>query len=93
MTTHIPKLSPVADDSTLDALADAVMRRRALGRSEYLRWLVGLAMAAALSYFTTIATMDKSISQAKTTEEAHFQEVLRRLDVMQADIRELRGRP
>lgn len=93
----IPKMSPISDVATIDAIAEAVERRRAGasgGRSgEYVRWGLGFIVAALLSYFTTIATIDKAIGEVRTTEDNHFQEVLRRLDVMQADMRELRARP
>lgn len=88
----IPRMSPISDEATIEAIADAVEQRRVqVGRSgDYVRWALGLLIAGAISYFTTINTMDGEIRDVRTTEDAHFKEVLRRLDVMQADIRELR---
>lgn len=99
----VPKISPLSEDD-IAHLADVIERRQgeadrrhglestwqSVLRSEAVRWVVGLAVAGALSYLTTIATMDKSVTNVTTTENNHFQEVLRRLDLMQADIRELR---
>ncbi|HYE87722.1 MAG TPA: hypothetical protein VEA16_15270 [Vicinamibacterales bacterium] len=95
MGPQIPKLSPIVDEVTLSALADAVAQKRASSGGSttevIVRWAVMLVMSALLSYFTTIGTMSQAIAEVRTTEEAHFQELLRRLDVMQADIRELRN--
>jgi predicted outer membrane lipoprotein len=59
---------------------------------EVLRWLLGLALAAAVAYFTTIGSMNVELATVKATEQNHFSEVLRRLDDMKADLRELRSR-
>ena len=60
--------------------------------SEYIRWLIGVAAAGIVAYFTTISAIQAEVTAIKTRQDAQFQEVLRRLDVMQTDIRELRGR-
>jgi hypothetical protein len=60
--------------------------------SEWIRWGGGLLVAALVSYFTALGTMNREIATLKATEESHFGEVLRRLDALQADIRELRNR-
>lgn len=57
------------------------------------RWLVGVCLAGIVAYFTTQVAIQSEMSAIKATEESHFSEVLRRLDVMQTDIRELRNRP
>jgi hypothetical protein len=41
-------------------------------------------LAAMVSYFTTIATVQQQTPEVKTTEAAHFQEVLRRFDMLQS---------
>lgn len=61
-------------------------------RLTLLMWLVSLVLSATVSYFVTIATVQKDAAVIKATEESHFAEVLRRLELMQADIRELRDR-
>ena len=81
-------LSPL-DEHSLQRIADAIEQRRKPGH-DWFRWAMGLALAAFLSYVTTVATMDKEISAVQEREENHFNEVLRRLELMQSDIRELR---
>lgn len=60
---------------------------------EWIRYLGGLVLAAVIAYFTAMSTINQAIAEVRTTEDAHFSEVLRRLDIMQTDIRELRNRP
>ena len=60
---------------------------------EYVRWFVGVGAAALVAYFTTIGAIQAEVSEIKTRQDSQFSEVLRRLELMQADIRELRGRP
>lgn len=59
-------------------------------KGEWLRYLGGLVLAAMIAYFTTLSTMEKAIGKVDERENNHFAEVLRRLDAMQADIREMR---
>lgn len=59
--------------------------------SPVMQWLVAAVLAALVSYFTTVAAIQSQLAEAKSTETSHFAEVLRRLDVMQADLRELRS--
>lgn len=61
-------------------------------KGEYIRWGVGVAAAALVAYFTTIATIEAGLAQVQERELNHFEEVLRRLDLLQADVRELRTR-
>lgn len=61
-------------------------------KNPMVQWLVGLILAALVAYFTTTAAIQTQLAEAKATENSHFAEVLRRLDVMQADMRELRQR-
>lgn len=61
-----------------------------MGGAEWVRWGTGLILAALVSYLTAISANRQEIAVVKATEESHFQEVLRRLDTMQNDIRELR---
>lgn len=65
---------------------------RSHGKSgEMLRWLIGMALAALIAYFTTIGTMDKQITAVSERENNHFAEVLRRLEDLKSDLRELRS--
>lgn len=80
------------DDLTMDRLATAMKARNGKS-SELLKWVLGLVLAGLVSYFTTTSTMSERIAEVKATEEAHFQELLRRFDVLQEDVREIRSRP
>lgn len=55
-----------------------------------LQWLAGLVLAALVAYFTTTSAIQNEVSALKAKQESQFGELLRRLDVMQTDIRELR---
>jgi len=54
--------------------------------------LAGVIVAALVAYFTTQASIQAEIAGIKATQVSQFQEVLRRLADMQADIREIRTR-
>lgn len=71
-----------------------VQKSRLNGQTgDLLRWLIGVVAAAVVAYFTTIGAIQAELSAQKAQQESQFSEVLRRLDLMQQDIRELRGRP
>jgi len=57
---------------------------------EWFRAIGGIVIAAMVAYFTTIASIQKESAAQQEREANHFQEVLRRLDTMSQDIRELR---
>lgn len=59
---------------------------------EWLRYIGGLILAGLIAYFTTLGTLNQAVAEVREREDNHFSEVLRRLDVMQQDIRELRDR-
>ena len=59
---------------------------------EFVRWGLGLALAAPVSYFTAQAKTDAQVAELRERQINNFSEILRRLDVMQADIREMRSR-
>lgn len=59
---------------------------------EYLRWLAGLALAGFIAYFTAMNAINSEIARMKATQESQFNEVLRRLEILQDDVRELRVR-
>ena len=60
---------------------------------ELLRWAFGLVLAGVVAYFTSIGTISEEVARVHEREDNHFNEVLRRLEIMQTDIRELRNRP
>jgi hypothetical protein len=59
---------------------------------EYLRWVLGFVVAAFVAYFTAMNTINSEIARINATQESQFGEILRRIDVLQDDVRELRGR-
>ena len=58
----------------------------------WLHWLAGMTLAALVAYFTTTSAIKVEIAAIKATEESHFAEILRRLDIMMTDIRDLRNK-
>lgn len=58
---------------------------------DYVRWLIGVLAAAVVAYFTTVGAIQAEVSAIKARQDSQFGEVLRRLDLLQSDIRELRG--
>lgn len=64
--------------------------RRPTSSADYLRWALGFALAGLVSYFTALNAINSQIAEIRAKQDSQFGEVLRRLDVMQADIRELR---
>jgi len=59
---------------------------------EYVRYALTLALAGLIAYFTAMSALNQAVAEVREREDNHFSEVLRRLDVLQADIRELRDR-
>ena len=57
---------------------------------DYVRWLIGVAAAATVAYYTTIGAIQAEVSAIKARQDSQFGEVLRRLDVLQQDIRDMR---
>jgi hypothetical protein len=68
------------------------MRGSLGGKAETVKWLVAMALAALVSYFTAIGTMQTEIAEIRAKQESFQGEVIRRLDDLKADVRELRGR-
>lgn len=50
------------------------------GSSVVLMWIVGLAIAGGVSYFTSKSTIESRVTQVETKEATHFEEVQRSLD-------------
>jgi hypothetical protein len=59
---------------------------------DLLRWVLGFVIAAFVAYFTAMNTINSEIARINATQESQFGEILRRIDVLQDDVRELRGR-
>lgn len=117
--TPAPRVSPLSDhdqarvnQATTDHVI-AQLKAAGLGqpvdeplslKSQLVQKLIMIVVACLVAYFTALNTIDQKISdtrsienghyqQLNATEQSHFGEVLRRLDAMQSDVRELRGRP
>lgn len=102
--TPTPRVSPLSEHDQQRVTADVIAQLRAAGlrqnveeplslKSQWLQKLLLLVLAALVAYFTTNSTMDKAIGQIDERENNHFAEVLRRMDAIQIDVRELRSRP
>lgn len=50
---------------------------------EWLKFLIPLVLSALVAYFTANGAIREEVASVKTKEEAHFEEVLRRLDLIQ----------
>lgn len=59
---------------------------------EVVRALIIIALAFAASYVSTSAKIDNRVTVVETLQNANNAEVLRRLDSIQQDVRELRAR-
>lgn len=57
---------------------------------ETIRFAIGLVVAALVAYYTTTSAIQIEISAIKTKQDSQFGEVIRRLEVLQDDIREIR---
>jgi predicted outer membrane lipoprotein len=61
-----------------------------LVNGDLMRWLLGVVVAAVVAYFTTINAIQAAVVEVKTRQETQFLEVLRQLEDIKTDIRELR---
>lgn len=73
-------------------LAGEIMTQVSWKASEPVRYLVGMVLAALVAYFTTTGAIKAELASMKAKQESQFEELLRRMDVLQDDIRELRRR-
>lgn len=62
------------------------------GKADFLRWLIGVAMAAFVAYFTTISTLNQGLAEVRERQKNQFEEIMRRLEMLQVDIRDMRSR-
>lgn len=62
------------------------------GKGDFLRWLIGVAMAAMVAYFTTISTLNQGLAEVRERQKNQFEEIMRRLEMLQIDIRDMRSR-
>ena len=60
-------------------------------KDRWLHWLAGMALAGMVAYFTTTSAIQSEIAVVKATQQSNFEEILRRLDAMVVDIREIRS--
>lgn len=59
---------------------------------EWIRWVWAIVIAAVVAYFTAQAKSEAQYAELRERQINNFAEVLRRLDLLQADVRELRSR-
>lgn len=59
---------------------------------ELLRWAVGLALAALVSYFTAMASLQENVARVDERQAQFQNEVLRRFDSISTDVRDIRER-
>ena len=57
---------------------------------EYFRWAATLVITATVAYFAAQSAIKSDIAAIKATQEGFQGEVLRRLETLQIDIREIR---
>jgi hypothetical protein len=59
---------------------------------EWLKWLIGLGLAAIVSYFTSQARTDAAMARIEERENNHYSELKASIELLRQDIRELRPR-
>ena len=57
-----------------------VTREPKNGNGEVARWLLGLILAAVVSYFTAMGTLQSQLAVVTERETNHYLELIRRLD-------------
>lgn len=55
------------------------------------KWVLTLVVTALVAYFTALGAIDQRVTRVETKEETHFQEVLRQLDRIEAELVRLRS--
>lgn len=53
---------------------------------EMLRWVIGLALACIVAYYTAIGSIRSQIAVVEERELNHYGEIIRRLDRMESKI-------
>jgi len=54
------------------------------------KWVVGMFFTALVAYFTALGAIDQRVTRVETKEAAHFDEVLRTLTEIKAELVRLR---
>lgn len=55
------------------------------------RWVVTMFVTALVAYFTAQGTINERVTRVEAKEESHFQELLRSLDRVEAELIRLRS--
>jgi hypothetical protein len=55
-----------------------------------LKWIIAMGLSALISYFTSQAKLEVGQARLDERENNHYSEVLRRIDLLSQDIRDLR---
>lgn len=61
-----------------------------MAQSDWARYGLGVVVAAVVAYFTTIGAIQVKVAALDIKQQANFEEVLRRIDDLKQDLRELR---
>lgn len=60
-------------------------------RMEVLKWIGGVIVAALVSYFTALGAVQQKVEHVDTREDAHFRQLMQRMDEMRQDFNGVRG--
>lgn len=63
--------------------------RSSAGLAEWMRWGITIALAGLVSYFTVL----NQVGRIDEREKGHFEELLRVVNEIRSDVRELRKHP
>lgn len=58
--------------------------------ADWLWKLLGLAIAAMVAYYTALGAVEKRVEGIDAREQAHYHELMRRLDELRNDVKDLR---
>lgn len=53
---------------------------------EYVRWMLGLALAGLVAYFTALGTLQAQLAVVVERERNHYDEIIRRLDRIETKV-------
>lgn len=60
---------------------------------EWVRWGIGLALAAVVAYYTSHAESESARTRLEEREQNHYAELKAAIDLLRQDIRDLRRTP
>lgn len=57
---------------------------------EVLRWFFGMFVAAIVAYYSAQLTIENRVTAVETKQDSNFQELLRAVNRIESDVREIR---